>query len=81
MFGHLVVSEAKDELIKNMSVFQTAKPGHRCQENLFILKSMMAINEKHDEVLIAQSMDLEKFFDKEQLLDVLNDAHKKQSER
>ena len=36
----------------------------------------MIINEKHNEVLIAQTMDLEKFFDKEQLLDVLNEAYK-----
>ena len=57
-----------------MSKFQLARPGHRCQENLFLLKSLMAISEKYNEVLICQFMDLEKFFDKENLKDVLLEA-------
>ena len=52
-----------------------AKPGHRPQENLFIIKSIMAIHEKYDEPLLLQLMDLEKFFDKEALVDILGEAY------
>ena len=54
-----------------MNEFQTCKPGHRSQENLYVLKSMMRLSEKYNELLILQMMDLEKFFDFENLVDVL----------
>ena len=78
MFCHMVMSGVKESLKKNMSSFQMARPGHRCQENLFILKSLMAINEKYDQMIICQFMDLEKFFDKEVLIDVLLEAKRNQ---
>ena len=61
-----------------MSEFQMAKPGHRPQENLFILKSIMVLHERYEEPLLLQLMDLEKFFDKECLVDVLGAAYKNQ---
>ena len=75
MFSHLVVSKIKERITNNMSEFQVAKPGHRPQENLFVLKSIMALHEKYKEPLILQLMDLEKFFDKENLFDVLGEAY------
>ena len=47
MFSHLVVSKIKERITNNMSEFQVAKPGHRPQENLFVLKSIMALHEKY----------------------------------
>ena len=75
MFGHIVVNKVKENLTNNMSPFQTARPGHRSQENIFILKSLMALNEKYDEPLILQLMDIKTFFDKELLVDVLDAAY------
>ena len=43
-FGHLVVSASKDKMLSNLSKYQIGtKPGHRAQEHLFVLKSVMAI--------------------------------------
>ena len=81
MFSHIVITEVKEDLVKNMSKFQTAKPGHRSQENLYVLKSVMANNEKYDRPSIYQFMDLEKYFDKEALTDVLAEAHKNNVKR
>ena len=69
MFSLIVVSKIKEKLVENISEFQTAKPGHRAQENIFVIKSLMALNEKYDEPLLLQLMDLETFFDKEYLTD------------
>ena len=76
MFGHLVVMKCKENLLKNMSKYQTARPGHRCQENLYVLKSVMAKNERYGEASSCTLMDLEKFYDKCALIDVLEEAHK-----
>ena len=75
MFGHILVSKIKEDLTSNMSQFQTARPGHRSQENIFILKSLMALNENYKEPLILQLMDIKTFFDKELLVDVLDAAY------
>ena len=60
MFSHILVSKLKEKLTKNMSKYQTARPGHRSEENLFIVKSLMCLHEKYKEPLILQLMDLEK---------------------
>ena len=40
VFGHLVMSAAREKLFDNMSKFQIgAKPGHRPQEHLFVLSA------------------------------------------
>ena len=75
MFRHILVSKLKDRLTGNMSIYQTAKPGHRSEENLFVVKSLMMLKEKYKEPLILQLMDLETFFDKECLIDVLDAAY------
>ena len=44
MFGHLVMSLAKEKMVSNMSKYQIgAKPGHRAQEHLFTIKSVMLL--------------------------------------
>ena len=43
-FGHLVVSASKAKMIASLTKFQIAtKPGHRAQEHLFVLKSVIAM--------------------------------------
>ena len=44
-FGDLVVSASKEEMIANMTKYQIGtKPGHRAQENLFVLKSVIRLS-------------------------------------
>ena len=76
-FGHIVVSAAKDDILKNMSKYQIAtKPGHRPQELLYILKSVIALYNMLGKAIIIQMWDLSKFFDKESLTDCLNELYK-----
>ena len=77
MFTHLVVSGVKKNLFENTCDFQIAKPEHRPEEHLYVLKSLMIHREKYNEVLIFQAMDLSKFFDKEVLVDILDVAKNK----
>ena len=76
-FGHLVVSAAKETIVQNMSKFHIAtKPGHRAQENIFVLKSVIALYSMQDIGLVLQMWDLSKFFDKESLFDCLDELYK-----
>ena len=47
LFEGLVVQKITPKLVKNMSKFQIAcKPGHRSQEHLFVMKSMIGLHHK-----------------------------------
>ena len=59
---------------KIMSKYQIAKPGQSCQENLYVLKCIMALNEKYDRAKTFTLMDLEKVFDTGALLYLLSEA-------
>ena len=76
-FGHLVVTAAKETMISNMSKFQIGtKPGHRAQEHLFVLKSVIALYLHYDKAIILSTWDVSKFFDREVLVDCMNELHK-----
>ena len=76
-FGHIVVSAAKDKIIKGMSKFQIAtKPGHRVQEHLFVLKSVIGLCYLVGKAVILQFWDLKKFFDSENLRDCMNELYR-----
>ena len=61
-----------------MSPFQIgAVPGHRSQEHLFSVKSVIAMLEEHDEAGAIQLFDLVAFFDCEMLEDVLGELYSK----
>ena len=76
-FGHIVVSAMKSEINKNLSKFQIAtKPGHRPQEHLFVLKSVIALYQFQGKALILQTYDFSKFFDRESLRDCMNELYK-----
>ena len=67
-FGHLVVSAAKDKMIENMTKFQIGtKPGHRAQEHLYVLKSVIALHLMYNKPIILSMWDVSKFFDREAL--------------
>ena len=73
LFGHMVMSQAKVKIMKNMSKFQIGtKNGHRAQEHLFTLKSVISLYLKYDFPILAQLYDLSKFFDRESLRDGMN---------
>ena len=77
VFGHLVMSAAKDKLFANMSKYQIgAKAGHRPQERLFVLKSIIALNLQNNKSFFLSLYDISKFFDRESLRDCLNEVHK-----
>ena len=76
-FGHLVVTAAKPEIFRNLSKFQIAtKPGHRPQEHIFVLKSLIQLNHSLGKALILQTYDYSKFFDRESLTDCMNALYK-----
>ena len=76
-FGHLVVSAAKDKMISNLTKFQIAtKPGHRTQEHLFVIKSVMALYMSYGKAIVLSMWDLSKFFDRESLTDCMNELYK-----
>ena len=68
---------AKPNIIENMSPYQIGtKPGHRAQEHLFVIKSMMGLAEMNNEAFALQLWDLSKYFDRESLKDGLNELYR-----
>ena len=42
MWGHILVSQVKEKLMSNMTIFQIgAKSGHRAAEHIYVMKSVM----------------------------------------
>ena len=76
MFSHLIVSQVKEKIMNSMTPFQIgAKKGHRAQEHIFLMKSMMQMFLMMKKPLIIQLYDVSKFFDKENLADVMTTVH------
>ena len=72
MVEAVVVDGMKEEILKGSSCYQIGgQPGHRSQEHLFTVKSIIAKNTEDGKVLIGGVHDISKFFDKEVLSDVL----------
>ena len=76
-FGNIVANQIKPILAKNTSPFQIGgMPGHRVQEHLFSLKSILAMTEKREESIALQILDYSKYFDSESLRDCLDELYK-----
>ena len=76
-FGHIVASAAKPNMIQNMSPYQIGtKPGHRAQEHLFVVKSVIGLSEHKGQAIALQLWDLSKYFDRESLTDGLNELYR-----
>ena len=78
LFGHMILSQVKEQI---MSKFQIGtKAGHRGQEHLFTLKSVIALYNYHKLPIIIQLYEVSKFFDAECLrdgMDALNNMGSK----
>ena len=71
------MDQAKETIFKNMPKFQIGtRPGHRAQEHLFVIKSVIALYEKYDKPVWLTTWDISKYFDSESLVDVLNELHR-----
>ena len=76
-FGNVIMDKARDAIFRNMSKFQIgARPGHRAQEHLFVVKSVISHYYQQDKALLLTFWDIRKYFDSEYLLDVMNELHK-----
>ena len=75
-FGHSVMYLAKEHMLNNMSKFQIGtKRGHRAQEHLFTLKSIISLYLSHDLPVLVQLYDISKLFDRESLRDGMNSIY------
>ena len=70
------MSQAKEIITDNMTKFQIGtKTGHRAQEHLFTLKSIIALYLKLGLRVLVQLYDISKFFDRESLRDGMNSIY------
>ena len=77
LFSHMVTNFIKPIVVENTSPFQIgAIPGHRSQEHLFTLKSVVALMEENGAAIAIQLLDLVKFFDSESLIDTMNELYR-----
>ena len=77
-FGQIVTNIAKETLMEKMTKYQLAcKPGHRPSEHLFVIKSMMALNQSNNKGLLMTSFDLKTFFDSEDIFDCMDSLYKR----
>ena len=76
LFGHTVMSKAKEIIIENMIKFQIGnKTGHRAQEHLFTLKSIISLFMMFDLPMLMKLYDISKFIDRESLRDGMNSIY------
>ena len=75
----LIVGEGlKKPLIDGSSMYQIGgQPGHRCEELVFTMKSIIAKYIYEGKCLILQTSDLSKFFDKEMIEDAILTCYKR----
>ena len=74
--SHMVMSIAKPILFENLTKFQIAcRSGHRPSEHLFVIKSVFAKFQQDGKGILVTSYDLEKFFDFEDIFDILNEVY------
>ena len=70
IFQHIVINSAKENLITNMTKFQIAcKPGHRAEEHVFCVMSLIQLSERLNTALYLKLFDIQKYFDKESAID------------
>ena len=73
LFGYIVTNEIKARIVDNISKYQIgAVPGHRPQEHLFCIRSIIALYQQIKKPLILSFFDISKFFDSEVLEDALD---------
>ena len=69
----LVIDKMKNKIFDKTTKFQIGgQPGMRTQFHLFVVKSVMAVRENRDEGAILTLIDIQKFFDKQNLVDAMD---------
>ena len=77
LFEGILVQKTKDLIISSVSKFQIGgMPGHRPQEHLFCVKSVIALYTHLKLPLYIQLFDISKYFDKEILKDAMDTLYK-----
>jgi hypothetical protein len=72
----MMVHMMKEVILSSSSVFQIGgQEGHRTQEHLFTVRSIVARETEVGRGVIFQLYDIQKFFDKENLRDVMDTLH------
>ena len=70
VFDGLVFNKIKSKLVQKMSKFQIgAKPGHRPEEHIFVVKSVLSLYSKLNVPLLINTFDISKYFDNHVLID------------
>jgi exonuclease III len=70
--GLVVNSGLREPLIEQSSIYQIGgQPGHRVEEFIFVMKSVIAHYRSQNKMVILQCYDLEKYFDKEMVEDAV----------
>ena len=70
--GLVVVQGLKEPLVEGSTMYQIGgQPGHRAEELIFSLKSIVAKYRSEGKPIIIQSSDISKFFDKEMMEDAI----------
>ena len=76
LFEGIVVDRSKPKMVKHCSKFQIGGiPGHRPQEHLFVIKSVIGLYLYLNIPLLLQLWDVSKYFDKEVLRDAMDTLH------
>jgi hypothetical protein len=75
----LIVEDGlKGPLLEGSSIYQIGgQPGHRSEELIFVMKSIVALYLKLGLIIIIQCWDVSKFFDKETLEDAILTCYKR----
>ena len=69
----VLVGKMKERILESSSMYQVGgQPGHSIDESIFVIKSLMALVEKSGKSIIFSLVDIVGFFDKEQILDVMD---------
>jgi hypothetical protein len=68
----------KGPLVQGSSIYQIGgQPGHRAEELMFVMKSIIAQKRSKGQALLIQCWDLSKYFDKEMIEDALLTCYKR----
>ena len=73
----MIVANSKHYIIGNASKYQIGGiAGHRPQEHLFVIKSVISLVQMMGKGLIMEFFDITKYFDKENLRDAMNNLYR-----
>ena len=76
--GLTVVGGLKEPIVSRSSIYQVGgQPGHRSEELVFTMKSLIARQRQAGKLIILQTSDITKFFDKEMVEDALLTCYKR----